>query len=129
MKNIQTIRFILKSAAAATLLIGVSLLVFSGAILEVLGMSNDSEHFAVYLGSALIGFAAANWLFSQSKDLALILPLIYGNLISLIIAAVVDALLLLEGKVSSMVWLILLLHAGFALAFGWCAKELRQIRN
>lgn len=120
------VRRVLKASAIATFLIGLSLLLYANQVVGIFGDWGKSQHFATYLGSALIGFSVSNWLYSRIKDLAVILPLIYGNLVSLLIASVIDAYLLLQMEVTNMVWLVLLLHLCFAVAFGYCLKILKH---
>ena len=82
------------------------------------GVAN--EHFAIYLGTALIGFSLTNWLYSRSHDLTQMLPAVYGNLLSLLIAGVIDVIALLNGSQNMALWLVLLLHLVFAGAFIYC---------
>ena len=79
-----------------------------------------NEHFAIYLGTALIGFSLTNWLYSRGHDLTHMLPAVYGNLLSLVIASVIDIFALLNGSQNMALWLVLILHLFFASAFAYC---------
>jgi hypothetical protein len=119
-KDYIVVKNILRAAAAATAVIGVSLILFPGQLLEwFTGDVVDNKHFAIYLGTALIGFAITNWLYSKVHELAYVLPAIYGNLISLVLAIIIDAGALLAEAAESSLWLILALHVVFAGAFAY----------
>ena len=128
-KNDYTIeRLVLKIAAIATFLLGLSLLFFSAQIIKLFATDWGQErHFAVYLGTALIGFSVSNWLYSQSHNLAAVRPAIMGNLVSLISAFIIDAILLARQPHSLIIWLILLLHLSFAGAFTYCILNIRRL--
>lgn len=101
-------------------MIGLSLLVVSKEIVALFnGNDSTNEHFAVYLGTALIGFAIANWMYSRMSDLKSIQPSIYGNLASLVPAAIIDVVTIFEGKGQTIIWLVLALHVVFGAAFAY----------
>jgi hypothetical protein len=129
MKNEYLVeRLVLKAAAIATLVLGVSLLFFSAAIIKLFDKEWGQErHFAVYLGTALIGFAISNWLYSQSRNLSAVRPAIIGNLVSLVTASVIDILFLIRQSTSLVIWLILLLHITFVCAFTYCLLNIRRL--
>jgi len=121
-------RLVLKVAAVTTLVLGLTLLGFSGAIIKLFDNEWAQEkHFAVYLGAALIGFSVANWLYSLSRDLAAVRPAIIGNLVSLVVASVIDIVFLIGQSSSAVVWLILLLHLAFASAFSYCLFNISRL--
>lgn len=120
-------RAVLKVAAITTLIIGFALLTFSSQLVQLFdGGTQPSRHFAIYLGTALVGFAVTNWLYSRSHDLAAILPAIYGNLTSLAVATVIDIVSLIISPVNKIVWPILFLHLIFTSAFTYCLWNIRR---
>lgn len=129
MKNDYKIeRYVLRAAAAATLVLGISLLFFASQIVSLLDNGGVLErHFAVYLGTALIGFSVTNWYYSQSRALEAVRPAIIGNQVSLVAASVVDILFLAKQPGKLIVWLILLLHITFVFAFSYCLMNIRRL--
>ncbi len=118
---------VLKASALTTLAIGLALILFPHAVLEWFdSSSSNNDHFAVYLGTALIGFSVTNWLYSRSQNLQFILPAIYGNITSLAIGSVIDLVGLWSDKLNEALWSILLLHIGFLAAFIYCAAAIRS---
>jgi hypothetical protein len=125
--NIPLVRHVLRASALATLLIGLSLLVYAAPIVSWISNNTQSnEHFAVYLGTALVGFAVTNWLYSNSKSLEYVIPAIYGNLASLMTAIVIDITAIIAAKLNWFVWAILALHFIFLLAFTYCLSVMRK---
>jgi peptidoglycan/LPS O-acetylase OafA/YrhL len=119
--NILLVRYVLRSAAIATLLLGIIMITAPGQLLLWFGNgSADNQHFPIYLGTALIGFSITNWLYSRFNDLSVIKPAIIGNLASLLIALIIDITSLVKDNLNQVLWLILLLHLIFAAAFLYC---------
>lgn len=130
MEHNQIVRYVLRVSAVTTLVIGLGLLFYADPIAG--WFSNNSsanEHFAVYLGTALVGFAVMNWLFSNSKNLQLVSPAIYGNLASLLTAIIIDVTAILLRGFNKAAWSILFLHVLFAVAFSYCLMIMRRISS
>ncbi|MDQ3123426.1 MAG: hypothetical protein M3Q14_01950 [bacterium] len=122
-RSYQKVRIILQIAAFSTLIIGVGTLLFPDLIVSWFdGTSGESNHFVRFIGTALIGFSVANWLCSRLPDLSHALPVIYGNFTSLVLAILVDLIGLALNLLSGAVWIILLVHFSFALAFWYCIR-------
>jgi len=120
-------RGVLRAAAVATFLLGLALLFFTSHIIQLFDKSwGDEKHFAIYLGTALIGFAVTNWLYSHSHNLEAIQPAIVGNLVSLVTASVIDVVAIFTLSANRIIWLILILHLVFAAAFGYCLVAIRR---
>jgi|SRR5581483_1775731 len=127
-KKYSVVRYVLKAAAIATLVLGLALLFFSGEIIKLFAKEwSQEKHFAVYLGTALIGVSVTNWLYSQSRSLEAVRPAITGNLVSLAAATVIDIIFLFNKPRSLVIWLILLLHITFASAFAYCLINTRRL--
>jgi Na+-driven multidrug efflux pump len=121
-------RRVLKVASITTLVLGLALLFFSAEIVKLFNKEWSQErHFAVYLGTALLGFAVSNWLYSLSRDLSAVRPAIIGNLVSLVTASVIDVSFLMMQPASPVIWLILLLHMAFVCAFTYCLFNIRRL--
>lgn len=117
----RIVRFILRSAAIATFTLGTITLLAPDFVVRVAdGYSGDNYHLVRFIGTALIGFGVMNWLYSNFNDLVATLPAIYGNLMSLCLAIIVDVAGLVRGTLSSTAWLILGLHIVFLVAFIKC---------
>lgn len=115
------VRYVLRAAAIATLLLGVIMIAAPGELLRWFGNgSADNQHFPIYLGTALIGFSLTNWLYSRFSDLTVLKPAIYGNLASLLTAFVIDTVSLAKDTLNQALWLILFIHLIFAVAFLYC---------
>lgn len=115
------VRYVLRAAAVATLLLGITMIAAPGQLLNWFGNgSADNQHFPIYLGTALIGFSLTNWLYSRFNDLSVLKPAIYGNLLSLLTALVIDIVSLTRGSLSQALWLVLFVHLLFAAAFLYC---------
>jgi hypothetical protein len=119
-----TIGFTMRAAAVVTLGLGVTMIAFPSELLHWFGNGSGNQHFAIYLGTSLIGFSVINWLFSRADDPQTLKPVIYGNLASLVIASVIDTVTLARGSVSQSIWLILILHLVFVAAFVYCLRLL-----
>lgn len=116
----RTVTFVLRFAALATFIIGLITLLAPEEVIRVFdGFDPSNYHFVRFIGTALIGFAVTNWLYSSFGDVKVVIPAIYGNLTSLILAIIVDIIGILVGVLSSMAWLILLLHFIFTIAFAY----------
>lgn len=98
------------------------MIVLPGQILKVFGDGGSNQHFAIYLGTALVGFATINWLYSNASNQQILKPAIYGNLASLLPAVVIDGVAVAKNNVSSSIWLILILHIVFGVAFLYCLR-------
>jgi hypothetical protein len=126
----ERVRYILAAAALTTLFIGLAtLLLPERAIGWFDGGGGESSHFVRFIGTALIGFSVMNWLYSRSDDLRYALPAIYGNLASLSLAIIVDAIGLARHELSLGAWIILGLHGVFAAAFAYCAVAINKGRR
>lgn len=123
----RTVSGVLQISALATLVIGVATLISPGTIVSWFdGEMVDNFHFVRFIGTALIGFSVTNWIYSKTTDLSNVLPAIYGNLTSLILAIIVDFIGIVLKLLSPMAWLILLLHVIFAAAFMYCVVLIKK---
>ncbi len=126
----SSVRLVLRMAAIATFLIGLATLLKPDTIIAWFdGSAGESNHMVRFIGTALIGFATANWLYSNSEDVVTVLPAIYGNLVSLGLAIAVDLVGLLQHKLARPAWLILALHAAFMLGFTYCIVLICRVRK
>jgi Na+-driven multidrug efflux pump len=121
-------RLILRLAALTTFVIGGITLVAPDEIVRIFdGSGTESNHMVRFIGTALIGFAVMNWLYSSYSRLDSVLPAIYGNLTSLWLAITVDIIGLFTGSLSKPGWFILFLHVIFAAAFSYCVILIKRI--
>lgn len=128
MKNYITVRNVLRASAVATLIFGLALLVFSSRLVSLIDNGGvDENHFAVYLGTSLIGFSVSNWIYSNFKELSAIRPAIIGNQASLISASIIDVVFLIKQPTNIAIWLILLMHIAFVSAFAYCLFNTESI--
>ena len=122
----QIVSRILMLAALTTFIIGIITLFAPQAIIRIFdGYSAPNFHFVRYIGTALIGFSVANWLYSRFTDMRTVIPAIYGNLTSLILAIGVDSIGLISKVLSPMAAYILLLHVVFTGLFAYCVVRIR----
>ena len=129
-KDIPSVNYTLKLAAIATLLIGLSLVAIPGFLLKWFGVDPyGNDHFAVYLGTALIGFSVTNWLYSNMHDAKAVLPAVYGNIISLTIGSLIDIGSLWSGDLGRNLWLVLTVHLAFLVAFVFSALKIRRFSS
>lgn len=123
----RTVSCILRLAAIVTLIIGCITLLAPAQVVSIFdGFEAHNLHFVRFIGASLIGFSIGNWLYSYFHDLRAVLPAIYGNLTSLVLAIIVDVLGLISGALSSATWLILGLHTIFAFTFWYCIRLIRH---
>lgn len=123
MKTNYIVSLVLRIAAIVTAVIGLTTLIAPAAIISVFdGYNADNFHFVRFIGTALIGFAVMNWLYSTFEDMRVVLPVLYGNMTSLVLAIIVDLVGLLAGTLTQMTWFILGLHLMFVAAFGYCIR-------
>lgn len=123
-----TVSAVLRTAAIATLVIGLITLFAPEEIVRIFdGYDPGNYHFVRFIGTALIGFAVTNWLYSFFQETKVVLPAIYGNVASLALAIIVDVVGLIAGVLASAAWLILLLHAIFLVAFLYCIRLIREV--
>jgi hypothetical protein len=128
MSTTQTVSTVLRTAAIATLVIGLITLFAPEEIIRIFdGYDPGNYHFVRFIGTALIGFAVTNWLYSFFKEMKVVLPAIYGNVASLALAIIVDVIGLLAGVLASAAWLILMLHAVFLVAFLYSIRLIRRV--
>lgn len=128
MSTIQTVSTVLRTAAIATFVIGLITLFAPEEIIRIFdGYDPGNYHFVRFIGTALIGFAVTNWLYSFFKDMKVVLPAIYGNVASLVLAIIIDFIGLLAGVLASAAWLILLLHSAFLVAFLYSVRLIRKV--
>lgn len=126
----RTVRTILQWAAFFTFWIGLGTLLIPEVIIHWFdGFEAPNLHFVRFIGTALIGFSVINWLYSRLNNLEYILPAIYGNLASLSLAIIVDAIGLYLHMLAPLAWLILALHAVFAGAFLYCVLLIRRFNS
>ena len=117
----QTVSLVLRLAAVATFGIGLVTLLAPSEVIRIFdGYDPTNYHFVRFIGTALIGFSVTNWLYSSFHSKEVVLPAIYGNLTSLVLAVLVDVIGLAIGVLAPAAWLILLLHAAFTAAFTYC---------
>ena len=129
-ENLKLVRRVLFISALATLFIGLALIAFAQDIVDLVSLGvNGEDHFAIYLGSALLGFAVTNFLYSRSQDIHMVVDALYGNLVSLLTATVIDVVALFSQPTSIAIWLILVLHLAFAIAFMACIRHVKAIDN
>src|SRR5690349_12340001 len=123
MSTTYTVSVVLRTAAVATLLIGLITLIAPEEIIRIFdGYDPGNYHFIRFIGTALIGFSVTNWLYSSFEDMRVVLPAIYGNITSLVLAVAVDAIGLTAGVLTMASWWILLLHTVFLAAFTYCIR-------
>jgi hypothetical protein len=126
MTTTHTVSAVLRTAAGATLLIGLITLLAPEVIVRIFdGYDPSNYHFVRFIGTALIGFAVTNWLYSSFEDMKVVLPAIYGNVTSLVLGVAVDVIGLIAGVLSLAAWWILLLHTIFLALFAWCIRLIR----
>ena len=124
----RTVKTVLQFAAAVTFAIGLVTLLFPGMVIEIFdGYQADNFHFVRFIGTALIGFSVMNWLYSKFEDVTLVLPVLYGNMTSLVLAVAVDLIGLIIGQLMPIAWLILVLHLVFVVAFGYCIRVIKSV--
>jgi hypothetical protein len=117
------VSIILRLAACATLVIGFLTLLAPEEIVRIFdGYDPSNYHFVRFIGTALIGFAVTNWLYSSFTDIKVVLPAIYGNIASLALAILVDVVGLIAGVLATPAWIILLLHSVFLAAFLYAVR-------
>jgi len=120
-------RYVLKTAAIATLLIGLGLIFFTTDLIRWFDSSKfQDRHFAIYLGTALCGFAVMNWLYSYSHNLGAIKPALIGNLASLLIASIIDVTLLAAHETGPAILIVLAIHLAFSLVFAYCLMSVNR---
>lgn len=130
MRSPDLVRLILRLAAIATFILGAITLLAPGFVVELAeGFSSENTHIVRFIGTALIGFGVTNWVYSKSSDIREALPAIYGNLASLILAIIVDIIGLALNMLSPSAWLVLGLHAIFAVAFLKCIFLIRLSKS
>lgn len=123
----ETVRVVLQLAALATFLLGAGTILASPHIIEwFVGHGVKDYHFVRFIGTALIGFSVANWLYSQADSIKTALPAIYGNLTSLYLAIIIDAVGVANGTLGRAAWAVLGLHIVFAAAFTYCVVLIKQ---
>lgn len=121
---------VLKLAALFTFFIGIVTLIAPGEIVRIFdGYDAPNNHFVRFIGTALIGFAVADWMYSQMVDVQNALPAIFGNLTSLVLAMGIDLVGIFTGKLTNYAWLLFVMHTAFALAFLYCVMQLRRMHN
>jgi hypothetical protein len=124
----QRVSFILRLAAVATFAIGLVTLFFPAELIKIFdGYDSSNFHFVRFIGTALIGFSVTNWLYSSFRTKEAVLPAIYGNLTSLLLAVLIDTIGLIAGVLASAAWLILIVHTLFAAAFIYCALLIQKM--
>jgi hypothetical protein len=128
MSTKQVVPSVLRLAAGATLVIGLITLLAPEEIIRIFdGYDPGNYHFVRFIGTALIGFAVTNWLYSYFNEMKVVLPAIYGNVASLTLAIIVDVVGLLAGVLASAAWLILLLHSVFLVAFVYSIRIIHKV--
>lgn len=126
----STIRFVLRAAALTTFVLGVGIVLRPDLIVSWFdGYSGNNYHFVRFIGTALIGFSVMNWLYSRFKTISAVLPAIYGNLTSLLLATAVDVVGALNGMLSRPAWLILIVHFIFTAAFIYCVVHIKRAHH
>lgn len=120
-KSVRNIRAVLAGAALATFSIGVATLTMPNLLVGWFdGSQSEDYHFVRFIGTALIGFAVMNFVYSKSPDIASATPALWGNLVSLLLAVIVDAVSVYSGELNALAILLLVLHAIFAALFSYC---------
>lgn len=123
----MTLQQFFKFAGIVTLGLGVAFMLFPESMLMLLyGRSSPDLGFTRYLGTALTGFGVANWYgarFALKPDVALVA--LTANFTSLLLASGLDLLELLDSRSPMGALPVFLLHAGFALGFGYFINETR----
>ena len=128
--TVGTIKVILQLAAVATLVLGMLTLFWPELLISWFDADQQgSNHFVRFIGAALIGFAATDFLYSKMSDFSSLLPAVYGNLTSLGLAVMVDLGGLWTHNLDRSAWLILAVHLAFACAFAYCALLVRKIKG
>lgn len=118
----------LRVIAAITLILGLGLLLFAPTVIKVFFNSYNSdlptEFFARITGCTLIGYSALNYLASVTTSKEIDRIAVWGNLSTLLVAAVVT--ILYWNKFDSYGWLIVTQHVFFAAGFIYCAYILKK---
>jgi O-antigen/teichoic acid export membrane protein len=123
----ETIRVVLRLAALATFLLGAGTILATPHVIEwFVGHGVHDYHFVRFIGTALVGFSVANWLYSSIKPIKLALPAIYGNLTSLYLAIIIDAIGIVNATLGRAAWAVLGLHVVFAVAFTYCVVLIKR---
>lgn len=118
---------VLQAAAVTTFGLGLATILVPDLIVRWFdGDNSESHHFVRFIGTALIGFSVTNWIYSNLKDLRAVLPAVYGNLTSVSLAIFIDLIGLALGMLGRAAWLILALHAVFAVAFTYCIVLIKK---
>lgn len=126
----ETVHVVLRSAALATFILGVGTILAPPHIVEwFVGHGVQDVHFVRFIGTALTGFAVANWLYSRMTPIKLALPAVYGNLTSLYLAIVIDVTGIINGTLGRSIWAVLILHIAFAAAFTYCVALIKRHPN
>jgi len=107
-------------AAAGSLLFGLAFLVVPGSLLSLYGVALEpsSQYLARYFGSALLGFAAINWLGRSIKSGPGLRAILVGSLVASTTGLVISAFELLGGADNLFLWSTLVIYFLLSLGFG-----------
>ena len=107
-------------AAAGSLLFGLAFLLVPGSLLSLYGVALEpsSQYLARYFGSALLGFAAINWLGRSIKSGPGLRAILVGSLVASTTGLVISAFELLGGADNLFLWSTLVIYFLLSLGFG-----------
>ena len=107
-------------AAAGSLLFGLAFLLVPGSLLSLYGVALEpsSQYLARYFGSALLGFAAINWLGRSIKSGPGLRAILVGSLVASTTGLGISAFELLGGADNLFLWSTLVIYFLLSLGFG-----------
>ncbi len=121
----------LRLAGIVTLVLGLAIMLLPVPVLTFFanGKIPNDIHFVRFLGTALVGFGVLNWTASNLSDTKAVLPILYGNFVSLTLGVVIDLVGLVAGNLNMRSAWILLLHSVFGAGFGYYIVQLRHTNS
>ena len=127
MKNNHTFaKYYLQLTAVITALLGVALTGRPDIILQWFIPSADGDFFIRFIGSALIGFSALNFLAAKSNDMKTYHIAIDANIVTLSIATILSIIGVISGVIENLGWLLIGEHLAFAMLFVWAKITLKK---
>lgn len=103
-----------------TFVIGVLLLFWPERILQWFIPGASGDFFVRFIGSALIGYAALNFMTAQSKNAEAQRLALWSNLITLSIATILSIYGVISGQIQAMQALLIIEHVIFTAGFAAC---------
>jgi len=107
-------------AAAGSILFGLAFLLVPAGLLSLYGITLDpsNQYVARYFGSALLGFAALNWLARSATSGPALRGILVGGFVVSITGLVVAIFQLLYGSGNALVWSTAVIYFLLSLGFG-----------